>query len=387
MSKLRILITLELLAFLLFLFCCQPQESPPAQEQHQSGLTLSKADFGQMPEGDAYLFHLQNDKGMEVKITNYGATITSIKVPDKQGKLAEVVLGFDSLAQYLGPHHNLGTTIGRYGNRIAGGQFAIDGNSYALSVNNDPNTLHGGAQGFDKKLWTATPIESSDRVGVELNRLSPDLEEGFPGNLEVKLRYWLNNENELHLEYEATSDKKTVCNLTNHAYFNLRGDASGDVQAHLLLINADSITPVDATMIPTGERMAVAGTPFDFRQPKAVGAEIEADHQQLRYGNGYDHNFVLNRQGEGLELAAIVYDPNSGRRLEVLTEEPGVQLYTANWLDVDAGHAGQPYRRRGGLCLETQHFPDSPNQPQFPSTLLEPGEVYATKTVYRFSNK
>lgn len=363
-----------------------PRQNETAKE---STLSVKVADYGQTAEGPAKLYTLTNSRGMQVEITNYGGIITRLLAPDKNGQFADVVLGFDKLEDYLqnnSPY--FGAIIGRFGNRIAKGAFSIDGQQYALAINNAPNTLHGGAAGFDKHLWQAREIEREGYAALELNRISPDMEEGFPGNLNATVRYLLNDDNELLIEYEATTDKPTVINLTNHAYFNLKGAGNGDILGHELMIAASRFTPVDSTLIPTGELRPVAGAPFDFKIPTPIGARINADDEQLRLGRGYDHNFVLDKSGPGLELAASAYEPTSGRFLEVLTTEPGIQFYCGNFLDGSTiGKGGVKHDYRTGFCLETQHFPDSPNQPGFPSTLLGPGEKYETRTIYRFGVK
>lgn len=346
------------------------------------------SEFGQTESGPAMLYTLKNKQGMEVAITNYGGTITRLLVPDKSGKLADVVLGFDNLADYQNEHPYFGGIIGRYGNRIAKGKFSIEGQEYTLAINNAPNALHGGPRGFHKQLWAASEVAREGYAGIELRRLSKDMEEGFPGNLDVIVRYLLNDNNELLIEYEATTDKATVVNLTNHAYFNLTGDCTQPILDHELRIIADHFNPVDSTLIPTGALQPVENSPFDFRSPTTIGARINAEDTQLAFGGGYDHNFVLNREGSNLELAASVYEPASGRFMEVLTTEPGLQFYSGNFLDgSNIGKGGVPYKHRTGFCLETQHFPDSPNQPGFPTTVLQPGQVYKTSTVYRFSAK
>lgn len=326
---------------------------------------------------------LRNSAGMEVTLSERGARVTSIMVPDRQGNVADVALGFRTAAEYAAATPYLGCTVGRYGNRIAGGRFELEGKVYNLARNNGPNHLHGGIVGFDKVLWSVThPSVNS----VAFSYLSRDGEEGYPGNLEATVTYELTEANELCISYRATTDKATPVNLTNHTYFNLAGEGYGDILRHQVTIHAERYTPVDETAIPTGELASVAGTPFDFRTPKTLGRDIDQDHEQLRVGGGYDHNFALADGPQPLTLAATVYEPESGRLLEVLTEEPGVQLYTGNFLDGSLhGKSGKPYGRRSGFCLETQHFPDSPNQPAFPSTILRPGEIYETQTIYRFS--
>ena len=338
------------------------------------------------------LFTLRNSKGTEVKITNYGATVTSIRGADREGVFADIALGYDRVEGYMNAVDKpyLGAIVGRYGNRIARGAFTLDGQTYSLARNNGPNHLHGGMIGFDKVVWAAHPITGPDYAGLELTYHAKDGEEGYPGNLQIKVTYKLTEANELLIEYEATTDKATPVNLTNHTYFNLAGEGNGTILDHVLLINADHFTPVDETLIPTGEIIPVKGTPFDFTTAKAIGRDIGQDHEQLRFGLGYDHNFVLNKDGQpgGMTLAASVYEPTSGRFMEVFTEEPGVQFYSGNFLDGRLrGKAGEPYLHRGGFCLETQHYPDSPNQPTFPNTILRPGETYRTRSAFRFSNQ
>ncbi len=331
------------------------------------------------------MFTLTNAHGIEVKAISYGGIITSLKTPDRNGHLGDIVLGFDTPDGYLQPHPFFGAIVGRYGNRIAKGSFTLDGHAYPLVKNNGPNHLHGGTKGFDKVVWDAETFEKPEGVGVVFTRTSPDEEEGYPGNLRARVTYTLTPGDELAIEYVATTDKPTIVNLTQHSYFNLAGEGSGDILGHELTINADRFTPVDATLIPTGELASVEGTPFDFRKPTAIGARIDQQNPQLQYGPGYDHNWVLNRKGSGPELAARVYDPKSGRTLEVATTEPGVQFYAGNFLDGKIkGKGGHVYGRRTGLCLETQHFPDSPNHANFPSTELRPGQEYRSKTVWKF---
>ncbi|MCB0563467.1 MAG: galactose mutarotase [Phaeodactylibacter sp.] len=378
---------------LLFLFCfgaaCSSGGNDNKEEQQQTASSsIEVADYGQTEEGPAKLYTLKNKNGIQVEISNYGGIVTRLLLPGKDGQFDDVVLGFDKLEDYQNDHPYFGAIIGRYGNRIAKGSFTLDGQAYSLAINNEPNALHGGPTGFHKHLWQAKEIEREGAVGLELSRVSQDLEEGYPGTLNVTVRYLLNNANELLIEYEATTDKPTVVNLTNHSYFNLKGAGKGDILGHELMIVANRFTPVDSTLIPTGELRPVEGTPFDFRTPTIIGERVNADNEQIRFGGGYDHNFVLNRKGEGLELAATVYEPTTGRFMEVLTTEPGIQFYCGNFLDgSNIGKGGVPYAYRTGFCLETQHYPDSPNQPDFPSTVLRPGEKYETKTVYRFSVK
>ncbi|MEM6378565.1 MAG: aldose epimerase family protein [Bacteroidota bacterium] len=385
---LRPLLFFCLLSISLFTSCQPGTKTEEPMETPESSLSISDTDYGMTEDGMAKLFVLRNKNGTEVKITNYGGIITSILTPDRDGKMADITLGYDSLSSYLEGSPYFGSIIGRYANRIAKGKFTLDGVEYAIATNNAPNTLHGGERGFDKYLWAAEVIDNNDEVGVALTRTSPDMEEGFPGNLAVSVRYLLNDANELSMEYEATTDKKTIVNLTNHAYFNLAGAGSGTINNHELMIKASRFTPVDETLIPTGELRSVEGTPFDFREATPIGARLELENEQLKLGLGYDHNFALDRRSSELELISTVYEPNSGRLLEILTTEPGIQFYGGNFLDgTNIGKGGIPYQYRTALCLETQHFPDAPNQDAFDSTVLVPGEVYQTKTIYRFGLK
>ena len=343
-----------------------------------------RADFGQTPDGvKIQIYTLTNKNHLEAKITNFGGILVSLKTPDRKGALADVVLGFDTLQGYLdnpGPH--FGALIGRYGNRIGRARFKLDGVEYKLAANNGENSLHGGNRGFDKVVWTARELPDG---GLELTYLSKDGEEAYPGNLKAVVTYRLTDANELAIDYTATTDKNTVVNLTNHSYFNLRGAGSGDILEHRLTLNADRFTPVDAGLIPTGELRPVNGTPFDFRKATAIGARIDQNDEQLKLGKGYDHNYVLNGAGGRPSLAARVEEPTSGRVLEVLTDQPGVQFYTGNFLDGSIkGKGGMTYGHRSGLCLETQHFPDSPNKPNFPSTVLKPGQRFHSTTIFRF---
>lgn len=347
---------------------------------------MKVSDFGTIDDQKIKLYTLTNQQGMEVQITNYGGIIKSIKVPDRAGKFENVTLGFDNFPSYLNADYFFGALIGRYGNRIAYGKFSLNGDNYILATNNGSNHLHGGNKGFDKVIWAANEKIKGQIVGVQLTYMSKDMEEGYPGNLEVIVHYWLTNENELKIHYKAKSDKTTICNLTNHAYFNLAGKDS--VLNHELMINADYYTPVDKTLIPTGKLEKVEGSPFDFRTAKPILSQINENHSQLKIGNGYDHNFVLNKKSKGLELAASLYEPNSGRFMEVFTEEPGIQFYTSNFLDCGiVGSENKIYTEHYAVCLETQHFPDSPNQADFPSITLNAGELYETTTIYKFSVK
>ena len=363
------------LALAMAILGCSSQEVPSVPAASK------KISWGMTPEGQPVeLYTLTNAKGSEARIMTYGGVVVSLKVPDRSGALGDVVAGFDNLEGYLTPPPYFGALIGRYGNRIGGGQFSLDGMVYHLAKNDGANHLHGGVRGFDKRLWSAKQLSPQS---LELSYLSKDGEEGYPGNLSANVTYTLTDAQELRIDYLATTDKETVVNLTNHSYFNLAGE--GDILAHQVMIHADRYTPVDKGLIPTGELKSVAGTPFDFQMAKAIGERIEQKDEQLMFGHGYDHNWVLNRTGSGLETAAKVTEPKSGRVMEVLTTEPGLQFYTGNFLDGTLKGKGRVYTRRAAFCMETQHFPDSPNKPAFPSTVLKPGKTYRTTTVYRFS--
>jgi aldose 1-epimerase len=358
--------------------------SPPATP----GIT--KQPFGTVDGQSVDLYTLTNARGMEVKIMTYGGIIQSIKVPDWSGQMANVALGFSTLDDYVTKNSPyFGAIIGRYANRIAKGMFTLDGVTYQLPVNNGPNSLHGGLKGFDKRVWQATEVHAGHTVGLTLSRISPDGEEGYPGTLAVTVTYTLTNRNALRIHYRATTDKPTIINLTNHTYFNLAGEGSGDVYDQLLRINADHFTPVDATLIPTGAIDPVAGTPLDFTRPTAIGERIRDSFEQIVLAHGYDHNFVLNRPSPddtSLLLAAGARDPKSGRTLRIYTTEPGIQFYAGNFLDGSlVGTSGKVYRQSDGFALETQHFPDSPNHPNFPSTVLRPGQEFTSTTIYKFS--
>ncbi len=352
----------------------------------EAGTRIEKKVWGTTPEGrTAELFTLSRDGAPTVAVTSHGACIVSILAPDRDGQRADVTLGYEDLAGYLQDTAHLGAVVGRYANRIAEGKFTLGGRTYELARNNGPNHLHGGPGGFGRRLWTPRVVTGPEGDALELTYVSADGEEGYPGTLTATVVYSLTAEGGLRLDYSATTDAPTVLNLTNHAYFNLAGEGSGDVLGHEMQIEADAFTPVDGTLIPTGGVRPVDGTPFDFRKPVALGARIDAPDPQLQVGGGYDHNFVLRGAPGELRLAARVYEPHSGRVLEVLTTQPGVQLYTGNFLDgTIVGKSGRPYEKRGGFCLETQHFPNSPNQPEFPSVVLEPGGRYEQTTVFRF---
>lgn len=331
------------------------------------------------------LFTMENKNGVEARITNYGGILVSLEVPDRKGEFGDVVLGFDTLKDYETRNPFFGATTGRYANRIARGRFTLDGAEYKLAVNNGPNSLHGGKVGFDKKVWAAKKIYRSNAVGLELTYTSPDGEEGYPGTLHCQVTYLLTNSNELRIEYSATTDKATVVNLTNHSYFNLAGEGSGPVLDHQIMIHADYFLPTDDNLIPTGEKAGLAGTPMDFTQMRRIGDRIGENYLPLKQGLGYDHCYVLS-SGRGLKTAAKVREPKSGRVMTVETTEPAVQLYTSNHMKRLAGcKNGHAYDFRGALCLETQHYPDSPNHPDFPSTVLRPGDTYQQTTVYKFS--
>src|SRR5262245_923172 len=343
--------------------------------------------FGKAEDGQAVdLYVLKNKSGMEVSITNYGGAVVSLKVPDRSGKLADVVLGYDDVQGYVTDKAYFGGIIGRYANRIAHGKFALNGSTYTLPRNDGENELHGGTKGFNKRVWTVKDVSGPAGEALELTYHSKDAEEGYPGNMNVKVVYTLTAKNELKIDYLATTDKDTVVNLTNHSYFNLAGQGNGDILNHRLTIHGQQFSPVDATLIPEAQSRAVRGTPFDFTQPEPIGARINQDDQQLKFGRGYDHNWVLNsNRSHRLSLAAEVYEPASGRILEVWTTEPGLQFYSGNFLDGSVhGKEGKVYSHRFGFCLETQHFPDSPNHPTFPSTILKPGQRFQSTTVYKF---
>ena len=371
----------------------EKKETSEENIEKSNEMNIVKSDFGKLEDGTSVsLFTLTNENGVEVKITNFGGIITSVKVPDKDGNIEDVALGFDTLEGYLsdaykksGPY--FGAIIGRFGNRIGNAKFTLDGQEYQLAPNNNPNHLHGGVKGFDKVVWEAEEIKTDSEVGVKLHYVSEDMEEGYPGTLAVDVVYTLTNDNEIVMDYKATTDKKTIVNLTNHSYFNLNAGKS-DILDHEVMINADQFVPVNRTLIPTGELKDVEGTPFDFTSPTTVGSRIQEDNEQLRYGQGYDHCWVVKGNNGELRLAATVYEPNSGRFMEVHSTEPGIQFYSGNFLDGSlTGSRDVVYKHRYGLALETEHYPDAPNQPDFPSVELNPGETYHTQTIYKFSTK
>ncbi|MDW5376553.1 aldose epimerase family protein [Halomonas sp. HP20-15] len=371
------------------------QEGSGSTKQSAALEGVEKSSFGKLPDGrqvDAY--RISNDNGIEMRVITYGGIIVSLRTPDVQGNMDDIVLGFDSLDKYLSDTYQqvnpyFGALIGRYGNRIAGGQFTLNGETHELATNDGDNHLHGGDKGFNQRLWQAEPFSNEQGAGVTLSYTSADGEEGYPGRLETRVTYTLTDDDALQIDYHATTTEATPVNLTQHSYFNLDGEGNESILDHLLMINAEAFTPIDESLIPTGEIRPVADTPFDFTELTAIGARIDKDNQQLKFAKGYDHNFVLKRespQSEELVLAARVWEPDSGRVLEVATSEPGIQFYSGNFLAGKlTGKSGQPYVHRSGFALETQHFPDSPNHPDFPSTILRPGETYQSQTVYRFS--
>jgi len=359
------------------------------KKDYMPQLKINKEIFGKTKENTTiHKFILTNKNGMEVSVINFGGIITSLKSRDSKGNYEDVVLGFDNLSQYEDESPYFGAIIGRYGNRISEGKFTLDGKTYNLAVNNDINHLHGGLKGFDKVVWDAAQEVTDSSASLILKYISQDMEEGYPGNLQVKVTYTLDDNDELRVEYEAETDKKTIVNLTQHSYFNLSGDFSKNILDHEITINADSFLPVDSTLIPTGEVISVEGTPFDFREAKTVGEDISMSDKQLSYGNGYDHCWVLNNQEIGLRHVASAYHPFSGRLLEVYSDQPGIQFYSGNFLDgtLTSKQDGN-YGFRSGLCLETQHYPNSPNEKDFPSVTLNSGEKYMTQTVFRFTSK
>jgi aldose 1-epimerase len=369
--------TLAVGAAAALLFGC----TPPAPKSE----AIPQAPFGTTKDGQAVdVYTLKNANGVEARIINYGGIVLSLKVPDKNGQMGDVVLGYDTLAEYEKETPYFGCLVGRYGNRIAKGKFTLNSETYTLAVNNGPNALHGGLKGFDKVVWDAKPLSSPKGPALELSYVSKDGEEGYPGTLTVKAVYTLTDENALQLDYTATTDKDTVVNLTQHSYFNLAG--KGDILGHVVYLNADKFTPVDSTLIPTGELRPVEGTPFDFRTPTAIGERVNANDEQIKFGGGYDHNWVINKPMGKLDLQARVTEPTTGRVLEVISTEPGLQFYCGNFLNGKlTGKGGWVYQHRNGFCMEPQHFPDSPNQPGFPSVVLKPGQVYQNTIIYKFS--
>ncbi|MEX0363430.1 MAG: aldose epimerase family protein [Allomuricauda sp.] len=382
------------LAFLFAISACKRTEQKPTSDSNQTQQQTTMANkidpkkFEKVVEGDSIHMHvLKNKSGIEAYYTNYGQRLVALYVPDKQGNFGDIVLGCNSLEGYYEPGTDyFGSTIGRYGNRIAKGKFTLDGKTYTLATNNGPNHLHGGDKGYDEVVWA---VDHASTKEIQYSRTSPDGEEGYPGNLKVTVRYVLTDDNQLQIFYEANTDQKTIVNLTHHSFFNLKGEGQGTILDHIIEINADHYTPVDSTLIPLGTIDSVAGTPLDFTTAKPIGQDVDADVEQLRHGGGFDHNYVLNpspKNKDGFTFAARVTEPESGRVMEVYTNEPGMQFYSGNFMDGSVhGKNGEPYVYRGAICLETQHYPDSPNQPNFPSTVLEPGQTYTSACVYKFS--
>jgi aldose 1-epimerase len=378
-------VNLVLAAVVIWMYGCEKKEAAPKQPQtkEESKMSIRKESFGQTPDGEQVdLYTLTNAHGLRARITNYGAILVSLEVPDKGGKLADVTLGYDTLDGYIKKSAFFGATVGRYANRIGKAKFVLDGVEYKLAANNGENHLHGGSKGFDKVVWDASEVRAEDGVGVSMVYMSKDGEEGYPGNLACVVTYTLTKNDELKISYEALTDKATVVNLTNHSYWNLAGQGSGDVLGHEVMINADKYTVVDKGLIPTGEIRSVKDSPMDFTKPMTIGSRID------KVEGGYDHNYVLNSGGGTPALCARVYEPSSGRVMEIYTAEPGVQFYTGNFLDGSiTGKGGKAYKKHYGFCLETQHFPDSPNKPDFPSVVLNAGEKYTTVTIHKFYTK
>lgn len=380
--------SLALAAAVVCMHGCKKKETTPAEPNTDQEtkevveMSVNKESFGQTPEGrEIDLYTLTNSNGLRARITNYGAILVSLEVPDREGNLADITLGFDSLEGYLGEHPYFGAVVGRYANRIGNAEFELEGVKYKLAANNNGNHLHGGIKGFDKVLWKLEDLKTEDNSAiVKMSYISEDGEEGYPGNLACSVTYALTEDDELKISYEADTDKTTVVNLTNHTYFNLAGQGNGDILDHEIMIDADKYTVVDANLIPTGENRSVTGTPMDFTISASIGSRID------QVEGGYDHNYVLNSSGGSLELCARVYERTSGRVMEIYTTEPGVQFYTGNFLDGSVtGKGGNAYEKHYGFCLETQHFPDSPNKPDFPSVVLNPGQKYTTATMWKFS--
>jgi len=375
--------TLALISITMAFVSCKKQSATnedPTQIKGKIKMDVQKSVFGKMPDGsEIELYTLTNNNGLKARIMTYGAILVSLDVLDRNGKLVDITLGYDSLEEYLQESAYFGAIVGRFGNRIASGKFTLNGIEYQLATNNGENHLHGGIKGFDKVVWKAEPVRQAGAAGVKLSYLSKDGEEGYPGNLTCIVIYTLTNEDELKINYEVETDQATPVNLTHHSYFNLAGQGTGNILGHELMLNADRFTPVDKGLIPTGELRSVNESPMDFTTPKSIGARI------AKVKGGYDHNYVLNSGGGSLALAARVYEPFSGRVMEILTTEPGIQFYSGNFLDGSiSGKSGKVYNKHYGFCLETQHFPDSPNKPNFPSTILNPGEKYTSVTIHKF---
>lgn len=355
--------------------------------ENKSKMTISKGDFGELPTGEKVDKYKLSNSIISVEVINYGGIITNIRVPDSKGSIKDIALGFNNIEGYINEHPYFGSIIGRYGNRIKNGKFKIDGKEYNLAINNGEHSLHGGIKGFDKVIWSVEELKGNNFIGLKLNYLSKDMEEGYPGNLNVDVKYILNDKNELKILYTANTDVTTILNLTQHSYFNLSGESSGDILDHELIINADNFLPIDSGLIPNGEIRNVINTPFDFRNTKEIGQDINLDNKQLDYGIGYDHCWVLNDYGKGVRKVAQAKSNSSGILLEVFSDQPGIQFYTGNFLDGTLpSKKGKSYRKRNGFCLETQHYPNSPNQSNFPSVILSPDENYASETWFKFSN-
>jgi len=376
MKKLNLII----IVIAVVIFACSKKSTQPS---------ITSSEFGIMPNGEkSLIFTLVNQQGLKAKITNYGAKLVSLEVPDKNGQLADVILGYETLDQYIKGDQYFGATVGRYANRIAKGKFTLEGKEYQLALNNGVNHLHGGPKGYQSLVWKSEIIDQNGYPALKFTYQSPDGEENYPGNLDIEVVYTWKNDNSLTIEYKATTDQTTIVNLTHHSLFNLKGAGNGDILGHILTINANAFTPVDSTLIPIGEIRPVVNTPMDFTAPHPVGERISSDYEQIVKGRGYDHNWVLNKNQGELTLAAELYEPESGRVMKVLTTEPGIQFYSGNFLDgSQIGKGNLPYNFRFGLALETQHYPDSPNHANFPSVVLKKGEVYTQTTVYSFSIK
>ncbi len=385
--KLVIILVLVLLGVNTFKSIGQQQQW--SEDIDTQKMSIKMESFGQTPDHQKVkLYTLTNSNGITAKVMTYGAILISLEVPDRKGKLSDITLGYDNLDSYIKENPYFGAIAGRYANRIAKGKFVLDGVDYNLVVNDGENHLHGGLKGFDKVVWDAQSFERNGDIGVRLSYLSKDGEEGYPGNLQCTVIYTLTQANELHIDYEATTDKATHVNLTHHSYFNLAGQGCGDILSHELMIDANAFTPVDETLIPTGKLEPVKNTPMDFTKFCAIGSRINDTYEQIKFGGGYDHNWVLNKKDNGLILAASVYEPKSGRAMDVCTTEPGIQFYSGNFLDGHiVGKGGKTYKLHYGFCLETQHFPDSPNKSQFPTTILRPNCKYAQSTIYKFYTK
>lgn len=385
-GRFQIIIVLLIVFLSVFLNGCKDKNVSVKEQK----ATITKTAFGKTEDGQAVdLYTLINANGLIVKIMTYGGTVVELKIPDRDGRLDDIILGFDNFPDFEEKSPHFGCIIGRYGNRIGNAKFTLDRKEYTLVANNNGQHLHGGIDAFDRVIWEAEPFESKEGPGLKLHYLSSDMEEGYPGNLDVTVTYTLTNDDELKIDYHATTDKPTVCNLTNHCYFNLAGQGNGDILGHELTLNASHFTPVDKYLIPTGEIRPVKATPFDFTTPTAIGARIDTDNdKQIKFGGGYDHNWVLKKKGNEMSLAARVYEPTTGRVMEIVTNEPGIQFYSGNFLKGTLiGKEGKVYERRCAFCLETQHYPDSPNKPNFPSTVLRPGQTYQTTTIHKFTVK